>query len=154
MSANITDLMQKELITLNLKSDSKEAAIIELSTLMEQGGFLNNRDLYLQAVMERENMGSTGLGMGIAIPHGKSDAVKRACVAFGKSKQGIDFKGADGSLAHLLFLIAVPKSAAANDHLKILAQLSRMLMHEDFREALYQTDSEQGIIDIIHQYSS
>lgn len=152
MSANITDLLQVELIKLNLKSESKEDAIAELSTLMDQNGFLSNRELYFQAVIERESLGSTGLGMGIAIPHGKSDAVKKTCVALGKSKQGIDFKGADGSLAHLIFLIAVPNSAADNDHLKILAQLSRMLMHQDFREALCQADSEQAILEIIRNH--
>lgn len=140
----IGDLLRPELITLELKAAAKAEVIRELAALMAAAGFLDDVEAYIAAVMEREAIGSTGVGMGVAIPHGKVKAVRAACVAFGKSTPGVDFGGPDGP-AHLIFLIAVPENAD-NHHLKILAKLSRMLIHEEVRAKLAQATSEEEVL--------
>ncbi|HHW13187.1 MAG TPA: PTS transporter subunit EIIA [Firmicutes bacterium] len=145
----VGDLLNSQLINLELKATSKEEAINELAALMAAGGYLHDVDEYIAAVMEREAIGSTGVGMGVAIPHGKSKAVREACVAFGKSEPGVDFSGPDGP-AHLIFLIAVPENAD-NQHLKILANLSRMLIHEEVRSKLKQATSHEEVLNALNK---
>ena len=144
----VGDLLQPQLINLELKATSKAEAIGELASLMANAGFLDDAQAYIGAVMEREAVGSTGVGMGVAIPHGKSKAVLEACVAFGKSESGVDFNGPDGP-AHLIFLIAVPENAD-NHHLKILAKLSRMLIHEEVRTQLKQATSSVEVLNTLN----
>ncbi len=141
------DLLHPELIKMPMTAATKKDAIYELADLMTVNGYLNNQGEYLAEVFKRETLGSTGVGMGIAIPHGKSKAVKEACVAFGYSEQGIDFQASDGP-AHLIFLIAVPENAN-NQHLKILAQLSRRLMHQKVRDKLEQATTAQEVLQAL-----
>ena len=148
----VGDLLHSQLINLELKATSKTEAIGELAALMAAGGFLNDVQEYIAAVMEREAIGSTGVGMGVAIPHGKSKAVCEACVAFGKSVPGVDFNGPDGP-AHLIFLIAVPENAD-NHHLKILAKLSRMLIHEEVRTQLEQATSKEEVLNALNSHDT
>ncbi len=147
----ITDIFYPSLIKMNLNASSKEEVINELAELIDENGFLFDKDHYIKEVIKREALGSTGVGMGVAIPHGKSRFVKEACVAFGKSQKGINFGSSDGSLAHLIFLIAVPEDTD-NQHLKILATLSRMLIHQEFREDLLQTNSLEEVMQVINSH--
>lgn len=131
----VSDIVQPELIRLNLAAISRDEAIAELTGLLAAQGKLVSAGAFQEAVLAREALGPTGVGLGIAIPHGKSTAVRQAAVAVGRSKGGIYFGASDGTPAHLIFLIAAPDSAD-NLHLKVLAQLSRMLMDEGFRSEL------------------
>ena len=144
----ITEILHPNLIKMTLNASSKEEVIKELADLLEENGFLLNKDEYINEVFHREALGSTGVGMGGAIPHGKSTAVKEASVAFGKSIPGVNFGSADHSLAHLIFLIAVPENSD-QQHLKILATLSRMLIHQEFRERLFRAKTVEEVLRAI-----
>ncbi|MDK2917770.1 MAG: nitrogen system component [Candidatus Petromonas sp.] len=145
---NISELISKELISLDLQADTKAELINEMVELLDQNGRLSDKDAFEKAVLEREKTYSTGIGMGIAIPHGKSAGVKKASIAFGRKNKGIDFDSLDGKPAKMFFLIAVPE--ASNDvHLKILSKLSRSLMHEQTRKALMEANEAQDIINIL-----
>lgn len=135
-----TSIIEEHLIELQLASRNKRAAIAELAQRLYAKNRLTDLPAFLQAVQEREASGSTGIGFGLAIPHGKSDAVRTASVAFGRCPAGLDWQAYDGEPVHLVFLIAVPQAAADNQHLKILAVLSRKLMHAEFRQQLLQCD--------------
>ncbi|MCF6096401.1 fructose PTS transporter subunit IIA [Thermovorax subterraneus] len=144
----ISDILSKDRINLNLKSSDKESVIKELISLLAKTGSIADKEEFFEAVWEREKTYSTGIGMGIAIPHGKSKAVKDAAIAFGKSERGIDFDSLDGKPAHLFFLIAVPEESH-DLHLKLISTLSRKLMHEEVRKALYEADTEEKVLEAL-----
>lgn len=107
----------------------------QMVELLAKSGSLEDKKKFKQAILERERLSTTGIGEGIAIPHGKSSAVKRAALAAMVVPQGVDFASADGAPVHLLFMIAVPEEGAEL-HLEVLERLAAMLMDEDFRKRL------------------
>ncbi len=134
-SMRISELLQKESIALGRKPQDKADAIGQMVELLAKSGSLEDKKKFKQAILERERLSTTGIGEGIAIPHGKSSAVKRAALAAMVVPQGVDFTSADGAPVHLLFMIAVPEEGAEL-HLEVLEQLAAMLMDEDFRKRL------------------
>lgn len=131
----ISELLQKESIALGRKPQDKADAIGQMVELLAKSGSLEDKRKFKQAILERERLSTTGIGEGIAIPHGKSSAVKRAALAAMVVPQGVDFASADGAPVHLLFMIAVPEEGAEL-HLEVLERLAAMLMDEDFRKRL------------------
>ena len=131
----ISELLQKESIALGRKPQDKADAIGQMVELLAKSGSLEDKKKFKQAILERERLSTTGIGEGIAIPHGKSSAVKRAALAAMVVPQGVDFASADGAPVHLLFMIAVPEEVAEL-HLEVLERLAAMLMDEDFRKRL------------------
>ena len=131
----ISELLQKESIALGRKPQDKADAIGQMVELLAKSGSLEDKKKFKQAILERECLSTTGIGEGIAIPHGKSSAVKRAALAAMVVPQGVDFASADGAPVHLLFMIAVPEEGAEL-HLEVLERLAAMLMDEDFRKRL------------------
>lgn len=131
----ISELLQKESIALGRKPQDKADAIGQMVELLAKSGSLEDKKKFKQAILERERLSTTGIGEGIAIPHGKSSAVKRAALAAMVVPQGVDFASADGAPMHLLFMIAVPEEGAEL-HLEVLERLAAMLMDEDFRKRL------------------
>ncbi len=109
----------------------------------------DSEEVYKKA-LNREEKGTTGVGKGVAIPHVKSSAVKKPTVAFGRSQDGIDYGSMDEKPTHLFFLIVVPEESH-DQHLKLLAQLSRKLIHDDFRESLMKAKKPEDIIDILEK---
>ncbi|MGM0379854.1 MAG: PTS sugar transporter subunit IIA [Bacillota bacterium] len=144
----IIDLLSERTIKLNLKSENKENVIKELVELINKSNRLIDKNKVLDAVFEREEKFSTGIGMGVAIPHAKSSSVKKPTIAFGKSKSGIDFESSDDEPAYLFFLIAVPENSS-DEHLKILSKLSRRLMHKELRNSLKSAKTSAEIIEIL-----
>lgn len=144
----IVDLLKKQSIDLNAAVADKTAAIDHLVDLMEAGGNLNDKELYKKGVLAREAEGSTGIGEGVAIPHAKTDAVKEPGLASMIVRDGLDYESLDDEPAHLFFMIAAP-AGGANVHLDVLRRLSRMLMDEDFRDALMQAKSPEEYLSII-----
>ena len=131
----ITDLINKKSVDLNLPPNDKAKTIDAMVDLMNKGGNLNNKNEYKEAIIARENLSTTGIGEGVAIPHAKSKAVDKAALAAAVSKEGVDYESFDGSLANLIFMIAAPEGA--NDtHLEVLSRLSTILMDEEFRSNL------------------
>ncbi|TDL73629.1 PTS mannose transporter subunit IIABC [Rhodococcus qingshengii] len=139
----LTDITNLELIETNLTGSTRDDVIDELIARFDAVGALSSKEGFKQAILKREAESSTGLGMNIAIPHGKSSAVKRPTVAFGIKRDGVDWKSLDGTEAKLIFMIAVPEKAAGDAHLKILQMLSRKLMDDSFREQLLKVSSKE-----------
>lgn len=147
---NITELLNANLIKLELNSKTKEDVIKEMAKLLEENGKLLDKDKYIKAVLDREKEFSTGIGMGIAIPHGKSSGVKEPALVFGRSSGGIDYQSMDDESAHLFFLIAVPEESS-DEHLKILSQISRKLMHSELRDSLMKASTSEEIITLLEK---
>ncbi|MBS7525455.1 PTS sugar transporter subunit IIA [Fusibacter paucivorans] len=146
----ITDLLTKELFIESLEATEKADAIEAMIDCLEASGKLNNRSKYAEAVFHREAEFSTGIGMGVAIPHGKSDGVKTPSLVFARSQKGVEFESMDDAPAYLLFLVAVPE-AGGDEHLRILGMLSRKLMHQAVRDALMQAKSYEDVIRILEE---
>lgn len=139
----IRDVLKPAFINFDLKTTDKQAAISELANTFLTKGVVTNDSVYLEAVMKREEESTTGIGFGVAIPHGKSAAVAEPSLAFGRSQAGIQYDSMDGKPVHLMFLIAVPETSN-DEHLRLLSKLSRKLMHEDVRQKLMTvTDAEE-----------
>jgi PTS system nitrogen regulatory IIA component len=142
---NIQELLSASRVKFHLTSNSKLDVINELIEVLNQDGKLLDKDKYKEAVLRREKEFSTGIGMGIAIPHAKDSSVKEAALTLGISKAGIDYEALDGTLAHIFFLIAVP--ANSNDvHLKVLSYISRKLMHQEIRDRLLSATTYEEVL--------
>lgn len=144
----ITELLKKESIQLGITATSKDDAINQLTGLMEAGGRLNDRAGYKEGILAREAQGSTAVGDGIAIPHAKVAAVKEPGLAAVTVPEGVDYEAFDGSLAHLIFMIAAPADGA-DVHLEALARLSTLLMTPDFKDNLIHASSKEEFLKII-----
>lgn len=141
----ITDLLSKDAIKLNGVMSSKEEAINQLIELMTTNGNILDKEKYKQVVLKREEEGSTGIGEGIAIPHGKTDAVTKPGLSAMVVPDGVEFNSLDGQPAKLLFLIAAPNTKD-NVHLDVLSRLSTLLMDTEFRKALLNAKTPEEFL--------
>ncbi len=148
---SITQLIDHQLIELDLAGDSKDAILQELVELIAENGALNDRHQFLSDLQKREQESSTGVGFEIAIPHGKSTGVDETKIAVGRNLSGVEWASLDGEPVQLVFLIAVPAEASGDEHLKILQQLSRKLMDDDFRNALKQAETKDNMLNTLSQ---
>lgn len=144
----ITDLLNQNGIELGVKADSKEAAIDRLVDLMEKAGNISDKAAYKEDILAREEMGTTGISDGIAIPHAKSAAVIRPGLSAMTVPAGVDYDSMDGQPSRLFFMIAAPE-AGGDIHLEVLSRLSTLLMDETFREQLISAESKKAFLDII-----
>ena len=148
---NLSDLIKPESICLDLKSIEKTDVIREMVDILVETKQIVGRDILLKSVLERERLGSTGVGHGVAIPHAKTKMVKEITITFGRSQKGINFKSPDSKPVHLVFLIA---SSTMNNglYLKTLARLSRFLAKEEFREGLLQAKASDEVVSTISSF--
>ena len=144
----VNEFVNQNLIKMELQSKDKDSVIEEMIDIMVKNGIVSDKEEVVKKAMEREAKGTTGVGRGVAIPHVKSDAVKKAAVAFGRSSEGIDYGSMDEKPSYLFFLITVPEESH-DEHLKILAQLSRNLVHDDFRDSLLEAESAEEVMGIL-----
>lgn len=144
----IRDLLAVESIDLNGKATGKTDVLNQCVDLMAKSGKIADVEKYRKGVFAREDEGTTGIGMGIAIPHCKSDAVKKAELAAMVVKNGVDFESLDGTPAKIIFLIAAPNTED-NVHLQVLSKLSVMLMDEHFTDSLINANSVDEFLSII-----
>lgn len=144
----ITDLLDKRSISLTAAPKSKEEALNEAIALMAESGKINDTEGYRRQVFAREEESTTGVGEGIAIPHGKCAAVNRPGLAAMVIKDGVDFESLDGEPVTLLFLIAAPDTKD-NVHLDVLSKLSMMLMDEEFTKNLRNASTAEEFLEII-----
>ena len=144
----ITDFITVESIDLNLKSTNKTEVLLELTKLLEKSSKLENFDKTLEALKEREKLGSTGIGKGVAIPHAKTEFAKDLTIAFGISKQGINFNAVDDEKVNIFFVFASPIKNSQT-YLKILARISRLIRNDEFREKLLNAKSSVEVIELI-----
>ncbi|MEI3599277.1 MULTISPECIES: PTS fructose transporter subunit IIABC [unclassified Oceanobacillus] len=149
----LTSITNVDLIETDLAGETRDDVIDELIGKFDASGILNSKEVFRQAILNRESQSTTGLGMNIAIPHGKSNTVKRPAVAFGIKRDGVDWQSLDGTKAKLIFMIAVPEESAGDTHLKILQMLSRKLMDEEFREQLLNVRSSEEAYELLDTIS-
>jgi nitrogen PTS system EIIA component len=146
----LVDILSSDTVTLDLKAQGKKEALEELCRLLSAGKRLSDPDTLLKTLVDREALGSTGIGQGVAIPHGKSAAVSGQVAALALSKKGVEFDSLDGEPVHILFLLVAPPDAAGM-HLKALAKVSRLLKDKFFRQALRDAPSVEEALRIIRE---
>jgi nitrogen PTS system EIIA component len=147
---NLLDFLPESAVVIDLQSQSKKEVLKELVGVLSRAHKLKMPEAVLNALMEREELGSTGIGQGIAIPHGKSDTVEEVVAALGISKKGIDFDALDGENVYLFFLLVAPTDASGT-HLKVLAKVSRLLKDKFFRQALRDAKVPEDVLKLIRE---
>jgi PTS system nitrogen regulatory IIA component len=143
----ILDVLDKKAVIAHLKSNDKKTILEELSEPVAQLAGINCEDC-VRVLLDRERLGSTGIGEGIGIPHGKMKSLKRLFLGFGLSKKGVDFDSVDGRPTHIFFLLITPENSTGL-HLKLLARISKILKNQSFKEKLINAANREQIIDII-----
>lgn len=146
----ITDFLDENLIDLGLNCKNKEEVLKDLSGLIGKSHkVIDKKELY-HALVEREKIGSTGIGKGVAIPHAKTEAASELIIAFGKNKEKLEFDSLDGEGANLFFVFASPVKES-HIYLKVLARISRLIREERFREKLISCKTSQEVIEAIKE---
>lgn len=146
----VAAIVQPNLVKFNVEADSKQAVIAQLADLYLKEGVISNVTDYIAAVNEREEEGTTGVGGGIAIPHGKADTVTRSAVAIAKLAQPVEWQSLDDKPVEYVFLLAIPNDGD-NEHLKLLSELAGTLMDDDIRAKLQAASSSQDLENIFEK---
>ena len=145
----ILEVLNKEAILVELKSDDKKGVLEELVTPAARVAGVNHKEV-MRVLLERERLGSTGIGGGVGIPHGKLKGLKSLVLAFGLSRKGVDFESMDGKPTHIFFLLVTPENSTGI-HLKLLARISRILKNDLFKEKLLRAVGSDEIFSIIKE---
>jgi len=145
---NISELLNPVAIAADLKAKDKNGALSELTDCILQVANKLDREEIIRVLQERERLGSTGIGEGVAIPHGKLKNIDRLLISFGRSQEGIDFNSMDGRPAHLFFLLIAPEESVGI-HLKTLARISKLLKNPNVRQRLMATSDPEGLYKVI-----
>jgi PTS system nitrogen regulatory IIA component len=145
---NILDFLVEDAINVKLTSTSKKDVLAELVEPLVKAGKVADGKKMVEVLLEREELGSTGIGQRIAIPHGKSSVVKELSAAFGVSQQGVAYDSLDGEPVNLFFVLVAPEGSAGV-HLKALARISGLLKDKFFKKALMQATSRADVIKVI-----
>ena len=146
----ILDILAVDSIVPELKGRTKKLVLEELIDAAKQNKPYIDSDRLMKVLLERERLGSTGIGDGIAIPHGKLSDLEDLVLSFGRSIEGIDFESMDGKPVHLFFLLVAPESCAGI-HLRALAKIARLLKNGTVRKRLAKVDNREDIFSIIQQ---
>lgn len=146
----IRDILKDTSIVVGLKSDTKKAVLEEMVSLLQEQGVLADKQKMLEVLLARESLGSTGIGQGIAIPHGKSAVAKELSAACGISRGGVDFDALDDDKVYVIFLLVAPEDQASQ-HLKALARVSALLKDKYFRKALINAEGPADVIKVLDQ---
>jgi len=144
----IADVLHPAAIADELEAENKSDAIAELTDALMRVEKGLDRDEVIQALQERERLGSTGIGQGVAIPHGKLKHISHMLMSFGRSRRGIDFDSMDRQPAHLFFLLLAPENAAG-EHLKTLARICKLMKNAEVRQRLLDATGSEAIFSII-----
>ncbi len=144
----IVNFLNQKALSANLLAKDKKGIIEELVDLLVKAGESEQKDILIKTLMEREALGSTGIGQGIAIPHGKSDTIKKLTGAVGISRRGVSFNALDGEPVYIFFLLVAPRDSSG-PHLKALARISRLLKDKNFCLALRQVKDEAELLKVI-----
>ena len=144
----IAEIFSEKAIIPNIKVSNKEGVIRELVDVIAKAEGIKNKDELIKAILNRENLGSTGIGQGVGIPHAKTNAVKKLVAAFGICHHGAEFEALDGEPVYIFFLLVAPEDSAG-PHLKALARISRLLKDKFFRESLKALSDEKMILKLI-----
>ncbi|CAH2760661.1 fructose-specific PTS transporter subunit EIIC [Erysipelothrix amsterdamensis] len=143
---NITQVLKPNLVIFDLNASSKDEVLIEMARKLSQEGIVSDEMSFIETLKEREAISTTGVGDGIAIPHGRSSVVSESVVVFGRSDKGIDFDSMDGKPAHLFFMIATPENSG-DDHLEILSSLSGLLMKSEVQGSIRTASTYDELVE-------
>ena len=146
----LTQILQPNCVKVPVESKDKEAVITELLDLLNTQGLLSDRDVALDAVLTRERTQSTGTGAGIAIPHGKCNAVKELVMAIGIAHEPIEFQSIDGKPVTILILLVSPADQTG-PHIQALARISRLMLNEEFKARLEKANSANEVYELLSQ---
>lgn len=146
----ILDFLSEDAIEVNLSAKGKREVIEEIVEILVKTGKIVDSKKAVDVLMEREKLGSTGIGQGVAIPHGKSDCVKDITAAFGLSQDGVGFDALDGEPVFLFFLLLSPDGASGM-HLKALAKISTILKDKHFRKMLMKAKAKEEVVKILKE---
>ncbi len=145
----ILDVLYREAVLMNLKALDKKGVLEELTTPVAQyTGILP--EALINVLLERESLGSTGIGGGIGIPHGKLQTITEPILGFGLSRKGVRFESMDGRPTHIFFLLFTPENSTGL-HLKLLARISRLLKNDTLKERLLNSGNCEEVINIIKE---
>lgn len=152
---NLTSLTHPSLINVQVTFESRDEAILALADQLEQQGKLHNKQQYLDAVFARETEGPTALGEGLAVPHGKSDAVKEAAFAIATLKKDLKWQGLDEEEdVNIIFLLAIPNAEAGSTHMQLLTELTTTLVDDDVRAAVLNATSADEILALFEKQNN
>ena len=146
----LSEILVIDNIIPELKAKDKKGVLGELAEVIADYDANIDKGLLVKVLIEREHLGSTGIGDGVAIPHGKLSSVKQPIVSFGRSKKGLDFDSMDGQPAFLFFLLLAPENSSGV-HLQVLTKIARILKSSTFRKALMKVKSREEIYQTIIQ---
>jgi len=146
----ISEILHKDLLIPQLQSKNKKGVLEELAGALVNQGKLPDLEQVVEVLLDREKLGSTGIGEGIAIPHGKIKGLEQVVASFGRSREGIDFESIDQKPTHLFFLLVAPENSAGI-HLKALARISRLLKDSNFRRRLMEAETADELFQIISE---
>jgi len=144
----LTQILQPDCVKVPVESNTKEAVITELVDLLDGKGLLSKRDVALEAVLTRERTRSTGTGAGIAIPHGKCNAVRQLVMAIGIAREPIEFESIDGKPVTILILLVSPADKTG-PHIQALAQISRLMLDDEFKQKLENAASADEVYKLL-----
>ncbi|MEE9567260.1 MAG: PTS sugar transporter subunit IIA [Desulfobacteria bacterium] len=143
----ILDTLKEEAVISELDAADKKGVLEKLTGPVAKASGVNQEEM-VRVLLERERLGSTGIGGGIAIPHGKLKSLKSLLVGFGRSRKGVDFEAIDGKPAHLFFLLMAPENSTG-DHLRMLARISRLLKDSTFKQRLMTAADRRELYMVI-----
>lgn len=146
----LRDIIREELVLVPLEEQTQEGVIREIIRFLSVGNFIDDPNHIFDIVMERERILSTGIGSGIAIPHGKSNNIEEPIVVLGISKKGIDYKSLDKKEVYLVFLLLTPENDKGM-HIRLLSRISRLLNKKECRLALMEAESVKKAVEIIRE---
>lgn len=144
----LTQILQQNSLKVPLESKDKQSAILELIDLLEGNGALQDKEAVVNAVLTREKTRSTGIGLGIAIPHGKCNAVKELVMAIGIAKDPIEFESVDGRPVKIILLLVSPANQTG-PHIQALAKISRLMLDDKFKQSLENAESTEQAYELL-----
>ncbi len=148
---NISDALRETCVIADLKGGTKDEVLRELVTSLKEMGLIENVEEAVKVILDREKLGSTGIGDGVAIPHGKMKKLQNVLCAFGRSSKGIAFGAVDGQPVHIFFLLLAPEETTGL-HLKMLSRISRIVRDASFRKKLMEeVNTPQVYKDIVEE---
>jgi PTS system nitrogen regulatory IIA component len=140
----IEEVLEESCVIADLQGVAKRDVLIELVGVLKKSNLIKNQQEVVNVIFEREKLGSTGIGDGVAIPHGKLKGIKKIICVFGRSLQGVDFDSIDQKPAHIFFLLLAPENSASL-HLKMLSRISKLLRDPSFRKRLMELNDAHDI---------
>ena len=144
----IDDILKKDSIIANLVGTNKKEVLREITDFLQDLGLITNKETLFNTLMEREKLGSTGIGENVAIPHGKSEELSQIVTVFGRSLGGVNFESLDQKPVHFVCMVIAP-SNSTGQHLKALARISRLLKNQDLRQGILKLEDANEIYALL-----